>query len=65
MNFDTALEMAIISSWDDLMKADDHSSLHVEYDSPSDAAVESVQVWSVGPHGTRSPGVRLLDRASI
>jgi len=51
MNFDTALEMAIISSWDDLVKPDEHSSIHVEYTCDADAAVDSVQVWSVAKRG--------------
>jgi len=51
MNFDLALEMAIISSWDDLVKTDERSSIHVEYRCAADAAVDPVQVWSVGKRG--------------
>jgi hypothetical protein len=51
MNFDNALEMAVISSWDDFVKPNEHSSVHVEYPCAADAVVDSVQVWSVGKRG--------------
>ena len=51
MNFDTALEMAVISAWDDFVKPNEHSSVRVEYVCAVHAAVDSVQVWSVGKRG--------------
>lgn len=51
MNFDTALEMVIISSWDHIMPASYDSAVHAEYKSLRGAPVQSVQVWSVAPRG--------------
>jgi hypothetical protein len=45
MDFEKALEFAVISSWDELVKPKDNSSIHVEYANVDGIPVASLQVW--------------------
>lgn len=47
MELDRALELAVISSWKELVAPDEPCSLHVVYENVSDLAVNSVEVWKV------------------
>lgn len=46
MDFEKALEFAVISSWEDLVKPKDPSSIHVEYTNVEGSPVAWLQVWS-------------------
>lgn len=46
MDFEKALEFAVIASWDDLVKPDDNRSIHVEYANVDGIPVASLQVWA-------------------
>lgn len=46
MNFEKALEFAVITSWDDLVKPKEHTSIHVEYANQEGTPVAALQVWS-------------------
>jgi len=46
MGFERALEFAVISSWEDLVKPHQRSSIHVEYANVDGAPVGSLQVWA-------------------
>jgi hypothetical protein len=46
INFEKALEFAVISSWEELVKPKEHSSIHVEYANQDGTAVAGLQVWS-------------------
>lgn len=45
MDFEKALEFAVISSWDELIKPGGKSSIHVEYANVAGIPVPSLQVW--------------------
>lgn len=51
MEFDRALEFAVISSWEELVDRDETCSLHVVYEDICDLAVNSVEVWKVKNRG--------------
>ena len=51
MNFENALELAVVSSWPELVKPGEHCAIHVEYHDKPGAAVDSLQVWTIGNKG--------------
>jgi hypothetical protein len=51
MELDRALELAVISSWEELVAPDESCSIHVVYDNVSNLAVNSVEVWKVKNRG--------------
>lgn len=51
MELDRALELAVISSWEELVAPDESCSMHVVYENVSDLAVDSVEVWKVKNRG--------------
>jgi hypothetical protein len=54
MDFEKALEFAVISSWEDLVKPKDRSSIHVEYANVDGIPVARLQVWATYKgHGNR------------
>ena len=54
MDFEKALEFAVISSWEDLVKPRDNSSIHVEYTNVDGIPVASLEVWAMYKgHGNR------------
>jgi hypothetical protein len=54
MDFDKALEFAIIASWDDLVKPEESNSIHVEYTNVDGIPVKSLEVWATyRGHGNR------------
>jgi hypothetical protein len=46
MDFEKALEFAVISAWDDLVKPGDRNSIHIEYTNVDTIPVTSLQVWA-------------------
>lgn len=51
MDLDQALELAVVSSWEDLAKAGDTCSVHVEYENVSHLPLRSLEVWTIRGHG--------------
>ena len=51
MDFDRALELAVVSSWDDLVDLGESCSIHVEYRNMSELPVNSVEVWKIKNRG--------------
>ena len=47
MDFEKALEFAVICSWEDLVKPDDNTSIHVEYANVDGFPVAWLQVWAM------------------
>jgi hypothetical protein len=47
IDFEKALEFAVISSWEELVKAENHSSIHVEYASVDGIPIASLQIWAM------------------
>jgi hypothetical protein len=46
MELDKALQFAVITAWDDLMRASQPSSVRVEYQGKPGTALDNVSVWS-------------------
>jgi hypothetical protein len=46
MDFEKALEFAVISAWDDLVKPAEKNSIHIEYANVDGIPVASLQVWA-------------------
>jgi hypothetical protein len=57
MDFEKALEFAVISAWDDLVKPQEKNSIHVEYTNVDGIPVPSLQVWAT----YRGHGYRVCD----
>lgn len=54
MDFENALAFAVISAWDDLVKPNDNSSIHIEYANVDGIPVASLQMWATYKgHGNR------------
>jgi hypothetical protein len=54
VDFDKALEFAVISSWDDLVKPEESNSIHVEYTNVDGIPIAALQVWATyRGHGNR------------
>ena len=54
MDFESALEFAVISAWDDLVEPNDNSSIHVEYANVDGVPVAWLEVWATYKgHGKR------------
>jgi hypothetical protein len=51
MELDRALELAVVSSWTDLVKSGERCSVHVEYDNVSDVPLKSLAVWTIKNRG--------------
>ena len=51
MELDRALELAVVSSWNDLVSPGEPSSVHVEYQNVSKLPVSSVEVWMIKKRG--------------
>jgi hypothetical protein len=51
MDLDRALELAVVSSWDDLVNLGESSSIHVEYGNVFELPLNSVEVWKVANRG--------------
>jgi hypothetical protein len=51
MELERALELAVISSWGDVVKPGDTSSVHVEYESIAHLPLRLLEVWTVKDHG--------------
>jgi len=51
MQFDKALELAVMASWDELVGRHERSHIHVEYENLEDVNVGYVRVWSVSKAG--------------
>ena len=51
MDLDRALELAVVSSWDDLVNPGESCSIHVEYRNMSELPLNSVEVWKIKNRG--------------
>jgi hypothetical protein len=51
MELDRAFELAVVSSWGDLVKPGEICSVRVEYKKVSDFRLDSVEVWTVRNRG--------------
>lgn len=51
MELDRALELAVVSSWEDLVKPGDPCSVHVEYKKVPSLPLDSLEVWTVRNRG--------------
>ena len=54
MDLDRALELAVVSSWDDLVNPGESCSIHVEYRNMSELPLNSVEVWKIKNRGNGS-----------
>jgi hypothetical protein len=50
MEFETALGLAVISCWEDMVKPNEDCAIHIEYPNVAGNLVESLKVWTV-THG--------------
>jgi hypothetical protein len=51
MEIDRALELAVVSSWDDLVNLGESCSIHVEYGNVFELPLDSVEVWKIANRG--------------
>jgi hypothetical protein len=51
MDLDRALELAVVSSWDDLVNLGKCCSIHVEYRNMSELPLNSVEAWKIKNRG--------------
>lgn len=51
MELDRALELAVVSSWEDLVKPGDSCSVHVEYEKRPGSPLSSMAVWTIRDRG--------------
>ena len=51
MDLDRALELAVVSSWGDLVKAGDPCSVRVEYRKVPNLPLDALEVWTVRNRG--------------
>jgi hypothetical protein len=51
MELDRALELAVASSWEDLVKPGERCSVHIEYKNSVDTPISSVEVWTIRNRG--------------
>ena len=51
MQLDRALELAVVSSWNEIVTAGEACSVHVEYQNVSRLPVSSLEVWMIKKRG--------------
>lgn len=51
MELDRALELAVVASWEDVVKPGDPCSVHVEYEKQPDSPLSSLSVWTIRNRG--------------
>ena len=51
MELDKALQLAVIQSWDDILKVPNSCSVRVEYEQEADTTLDYLSVWSDRPKG--------------
>jgi hypothetical protein len=51
MELDRALELAVVSSWDELVAPGEPCSIHVEYKNVSEVRLSSLEVWMIKKRG--------------
>jgi len=51
MELDRALELAVVSSWEDLVKPGETCSVHVEYKKVPSLPLDSLEVWTIRNRG--------------
>jgi len=51
MELDRALELAVVSSWEDLVKPGETCSAHVEYKKVPSLPLDSLEVWTIRNRG--------------
>lgn len=47
MEFERALEFAVVSCWEDMVKPDEDCAIHIEYPDVFGTPVQSLKVWTV------------------
>jgi hypothetical protein len=58
MELDRALRLAVTSCWDDLVRPDEASSVHLEYKNVSGLPLSLVEVWIINEDGGRALAFR-------
>jgi hypothetical protein len=51
MDFDKAIALAVVSSWDELVKSDENCTIRIEYRDISGTSLEWLKVWIVSKNG--------------
>jgi hypothetical protein len=51
MEFNQAIELAVVSSWEDLVKPNESGSIHVEYENIDGLPLKAIEVWMVKNRG--------------
>jgi hypothetical protein len=51
MDLDRALELAVVTSWEDLVRPGDACSVHVEYEKQPNSPLSSLSVWTIRNRG--------------
>jgi|SRR5580704_10654466 hypothetical protein len=51
MELDRAFELAVLASWEDLVKPGDPCSVHVEYEKQANSPLASLSVWTIRNRG--------------
>jgi hypothetical protein len=51
MELDRAFELAVVASWEDIVRPGDTCSVHVEYEKQPDSPLSSVMVWTIRNRG--------------
>jgi hypothetical protein len=51
MELDRALELAVESSWEELVTPDERCSMHIEYENIAELELSSLEVWMIKNHG--------------
>ena len=64
MELDRALELAVVSSWDDLVKPGEDCSMTVEYENVTGTPLKSLEVWTKKSRGHGTLVCRYSDASS-
>lgn len=51
MELDRALELAVESSWQELVNPDELCSIHIQYENIAELALSSLEVWMIKNRG--------------
>jgi hypothetical protein len=67
MELDQAIEFAVVSSWEELVKPGEPGSIHVEYNNIAGVPLNSVEVWMIKNrgYGTLVCDYRLPDSSTL
>jgi hypothetical protein len=66
MEFNQAIEFAVVSSWEDLVKSNESGSIHVEYENIDGLPLTAIEVWMIKNRGYGTlVGDYLLSRRGV